>query len=37
MLAMGRRRERLSRALEVVGMARRKRLLRVLREVGVAG
>ena len=34
---MGRSRERLSRALEVLGTARRSRLLRVLREVGVAG
>jgi ubiquinone biosynthesis protein len=34
---MGRRRERLSRTFEVLGTARRKRLLRVLREVGLAG
>ena len=34
---MGRRRERLGRALEVLGTARRGKLLRVLREVGLAG
>jgi ubiquinone biosynthesis protein len=34
---VGRRRERLSRALEVMGTARRKRLLRVLREIGLGG
>ncbi|HEV3478833.1 MAG TPA: AarF/UbiB family protein [Gaiellaceae bacterium] len=34
---MGRTRERLSRAREVLGTARRRSLLRVLREVGVAG
>lgn len=34
---MGRRRERLSRALEVFRTARRGKLLRVLREVGLAG
>jgi ubiquinone biosynthesis protein len=34
---VGRRRERLSRTLEVLGTARRKRLLRVLREIGLAG
>ena len=34
---MGRRRERLSRAFEVLGAARRKRLLRVLREIGLVG
>jgi ubiquinone biosynthesis protein len=34
---MGRRRERLSRAGEVLGTARRRKLLRVLREVGLAG
>jgi ubiquinone biosynthesis protein len=34
---MVRRRERLSRALEVFGAARRRKLLRVLREVGLAG
>jgi ubiquinone biosynthesis protein len=34
---MGRRRERLSRAFEVLGTARRSRLLRVLREIGLAG
>jgi ubiquinone biosynthesis protein len=34
---VGRRRERLRRTLEVLGTARRKRLLRVLREIGLAG
>jgi ubiquinone biosynthesis protein len=34
---MVRRRERLSRAFEVLGTARRKSLLRVLREIGLAG
>lgn len=34
---MGARRERLRRALEVTKVARRSRLLRVLREIGVAG
>src|SRR5215217_4752108 len=34
---MGRRRERLGRAVEVLSTARRKRLLRVLREIGLAG
>lgn len=34
---MGARRERLRRALEVGKVARRSRLLRVLREIGVAG
>jgi ubiquinone biosynthesis protein len=34
---MGRTRKRLSRAFEVLGTARRKRLLRVLREIGLAG
>jgi hypothetical protein len=34
---MGRRRERLSRAFEVLSTARRKRLLRVLREIGLGG
>src|ERR671911_2095208 len=34
---MGRRRERLSRALQMLGTARRSRLLWVLREVGLAG
>ena len=34
---MGQRRERLSRALELFGTARRGKLLRVLREVGLAG
>ena len=36
-LAVGARRERLRRALEVGRVARRTRLLRVLREVGVSG
>jgi ubiquinone biosynthesis protein len=34
---VGRRRERLRRTLEVLGTARRKRLLRVVREIGLAG